>query len=71
METAEMIQVASADKMDDDTFAKHMTARHSESLGGLPALTFSHGRYGPAPAWRAFHRRLHALRPDLEHEHGE
>jgi hypothetical protein len=65
--------VAPADEMDDETFAKHMSLRHADSLGGLPQLTFSDssrpGPNAPAAAWRAFHRRLHLLRIDLPHGH--
>jgi hypothetical protein len=65
--------VQAAEKMDRETFCKHMSLRHEENLGGLPGLD-------PDPlftsdyvedCWRAFHRQLHALhlQENLDHEH--
>lgn len=63
--------VVHPDSMDLDTFNKHMTARHSESLGGLKELSLK--REGDvSQAYRAFHRSLHRLRDgDMNHVHGE
>jgi hypothetical protein len=61
--------VISADNMDDETFAKHMTHRHADSLGGLEELTFRSETDIMAGLWRSFHRRLHAVRVGLPHEH--
>lgn len=55
--------------MDDDDFAKHMTIRHRDSLGGLEHLWPT--EESVMLAWRAFHRRLHALRLDIPHSHEE
>jgi len=60
--------VASTDNMDDETFAKHMMFRHGESLGGLNDLDFTN-RPHIAQMYRAFHKKLHQWRVDLEHEH--
>ena len=69
-EDGETEMVISPDDMDDETFARHMNFRHGDSLGGLPELRFSAGCAPGLPgAWRAFHRRLHKFRHDLEHEH--
>lgn len=54
--------------MDSETFAKHMSYRHSDSLGGLTRID----RFASPDieaAYRAFHDRLHRLRPDITHEH--
>jgi hypothetical protein len=55
-------------EMDKATFAKHMTARHHDSLAGMGELpaTIDEPTEG---VYRAFHRRLHETRIDLEHEH--
>ena len=72
MPVMEVQLVQHPDLMDDDTFCKHMNARHQRSLGGL-----SHIWANPATeAWRAFHDRLHALfpanlYPQVSHEHGD
>lgn len=60
--------VANADEMDSDNFAKHMTFRHNDSLGGLRFLSSNLGDY-VEELYRIFHDRLHAVRVDLEHEH--
>jgi hypothetical protein len=62
--------VVSPDNMDDPTFARHMTHRHGESLGGLGELQFRRND-GMAVIWRSFHRRLHEVRVSLDvpHEH--
>lgn len=65
--TSGILVVAAEDSMDDNTFTKHMNARHSDSLGGLDELWFADEP--THEAWRAFHWRLHQLRIDLEHEH--
>jgi hypothetical protein len=67
MPVEEQVLVQSADEMSDATFCKHMNVRHPDNLGGLAELW-------PEPAvikaWRAFHRRLHALSPrGYDHEH--
>ena len=60
--------VIAADSMDYETFAKHMTRRHHESLGGLTELVLRK-EDSVSQAWRSFHRRLHRLRVDIGHEH--
>jgi hypothetical protein len=62
--------VRSADRMDTETFCLHMTMRHSDSLGGMPELSPEHLTSYVEECWRAFHRRLHEIRPDLDHDHG-
>lgn len=69
--TSEKVLVPAAEDMDDDTFAKHMSLRHGDSLGGLRNISFSLYNHGLATAWRAFHGRLTRLRLDLDHEHAE
>lgn len=66
--TDKKVTVPDADLMDSDLFAKHMSLRHSDSLGGLTRID----RFASPDieaAYRAFHDRLHRLRPDLSHEH--
>lgn len=60
--------VVDADEMDSTDFAKHMSYRHQESLGGLRFLSDNLGDYVEG-MYRVFHDRLHATRVDLEHEH--
>jgi hypothetical protein len=64
----ELELVISADEMDTATFAKHMNARHADSLGGLASLDFR-GKEHLAQMWRSFHNQLHRVRLDLNHEH--
>jgi hypothetical protein len=62
-----IVLVRSADDMNDETFALHMTLRHPDNLGGLRELAVAPR---VMPAWRAFHRRLHNLFPrSYQHEH--
>lgn len=68
-QTMHMTTVPSADDMDDATFAKHMTHRHGESLGGLPFLHLTGKSPSLVAAWRAFHRRLHNLAEPGRYEH--
>jgi hypothetical protein len=60
--------VANADEMDKSAFAKHMTYRHIDSLGGLNYLSENLDDY-VEECYRIFHDRLHETRIDLEHEH--
>jgi hypothetical protein len=62
-----MIEIPSIDDMDDDTFCKHMSLRHQDSLGGLDYIWPV--APGTTDAWMAFHDRLHALRVDFKHRH--
>jgi hypothetical protein len=55
--------------MSDEVFEKHMETRHAESLGYLTGLPL--GDAYLMGMWRAFHRQLHNLRIDIEHEHPE
>jgi hypothetical protein len=71
MKMTEIDLVRSPDDMDNETFARHMNKRHHDSLGGLASIRLSMASNGLADSWRAFHRRLHVLRVDLEHEHSE
>ncbi len=63
--------VRSPDDMDNETFAKHMNTRHADSLGGLQRLALASNPSGLADTWRAFHRRLHMFRVDLDHYHSD
>ncbi len=69
MNMTEINLVISPDQMSNDQFAKHMSLRHQDSLGGLKAIELPYRDTGLSHAWRAFHRRLHTLRLDLGHEH--
>lgn len=62
------VTVPDADEMDDATFILHFNKRHKDSLGGLAGLLPSIQPY-VLSLYRAFHRRLHAIRIDLDHEH--
>jgi hypothetical protein len=66
---AEKPVVVHPDSMDAEAFHKHMNNRHRDSLGGLSSISFKSDYL--TLCWRNFHRRLHALRPDLTHDHGE
>jgi hypothetical protein len=69
---ADIVTVPSIDDMDDDTFCRHMDARHSESLSNAGPLSAHPDR---APEWvlpyRAYHDRLHdiAVPGQYDHEH--
>lgn len=67
----EILRVASEDDMDSERFAKHMSLRHPDSLGGLKSLDLTHHSTDVEEAWRAFHRRIHELDQGTEipHEH--
>ena len=58
--------VPAAEDMDDMTFAKHMTLRHRQSLGGLSSLSV---KPNVIPAWRSFHRHLHRLAVPGQFDH--
>ena len=64
----EKAPVAAISSMDTETFCKHMTARHLDSLGGLSELSPSIAEYEEG-MYRSFHSRLHETRVDLGHEH--
>lgn len=70
MDVTERVLVTAAEHMDERTFRRHFNLRHRESLGYLGAL-----HPGMAPflvtIWRTYHRKLHELRVDLTHEHGD
>jgi hypothetical protein len=68
MSTQERLRVPDADDMSTDTFAKHFTLRHGDSLGGLSWLDPAISKYVEG-LYRAFHARLHAIRVDLGHDH--
>lgn len=69
----ELLVVVSTKDMSHEHFARHMSLRHRDSLGGLSELNFGYISMdhdeSVVMAWRAFHRRLHALRLDLSHVH--
>lgn len=67
MTTPKLLEVAHPDDMDDETFCKHMSYRHQDSLGGLPFITPV--AESTTDAWRAFHDRLHRFRVNLAHNH--
>lgn len=60
--------VADPDQMSFLVFAKHFSFRHQDSLGGLRELPEDMSEYVEL-CYRNFHRTLHRIRPDLEHEH--
>lgn len=60
--------VRNCDYMNVAEFAKHMTYRHLDSLGGLTYLSENLDEY-VEECYRIFHDRLHAIRLNLEHEH--
>lgn len=62
------LPVAAISSMDKETFCKHMTVRHLDSLADLSELSPHIGEYEEG-MYRAFHGRLHAHRIDLGHEH--
>jgi hypothetical protein len=66
--TTETSLVRAAEHMDTADFVRHMNRRHADSLEGwrLPGRHFS--PYVEM-CFRIFHRRLHQIRVDLEHEH--
>lgn len=71
MSAEEVVTVKSADDMTDSDFERHMNMRHSESLGGLGTVEFSHTSTYVIHCWRMFHRTVHRIRLDINHEHAE
>lgn len=67
MRVVEIQLVTNADDMDDETFCKHMSYRHQDSLGGMDEIWPV--AESTTDAWRSFHDRLHRLRLDIPHEH--
>jgi hypothetical protein len=55
--------------MSTETFARHMEARHPESLAGVPVLWFSSDYV--EKCYRAFHRQLHRFLAFPTHRHEE
>lgn len=74
MSVEEKVWVPSADDMGLDIFCLHMTARHPESLGGLPRLDPDLvERAGLEETYRMYHDKLHndplfSLR-EFDHRH--
>jgi hypothetical protein len=61
--------VAPISDMNNETFCKHMSIRHQDSLAGMSELPVRTDEY-TLGCYRAFHLRLHETRVDLEHSHG-
>jgi hypothetical protein len=70
MKTTEPQLVASTEQMTKETFAKHFTHRHADSLGGISELANSISDRVER-AYRSFHAQLHRSRIDLEHYHND
>jgi hypothetical protein len=59
--------VVSIEDMTDENFAAHMAKRHLAELNGLTEISTAPGVIDP---YRAYHERVHSLRPgDMNHEH--
>ena len=72
--TVDSILIVSIDGMDSKTFRMHMNHRHGASLGfagRLPKGFFEDNTEYIESCYRAFHRALHRLSVDIEHEHQE
>ncbi len=67
----EVVRVPSADDMDLDTFCRHMTHRHADSLGGLTELRPDHLNSDVEELYRTFHDKIHdgTLLPDRVFDH--
>lgn len=67
-----MITVPSTDDMNDDTFLKHLDKRHRADTG-VSGYLAKHPAKAEVwiSAYRAFHKRLHAITMDgtFDHEH--
>jgi len=63
----EIVIVPDPADMGKENFRKHFNKRHEDSLGGLAELS----DHFDANLWWRFHRRLHELRIDFDHEHAE
>jgi hypothetical protein len=55
-------------RMDHDTFILHFNKRHSDSIAGMTELPLDMP-FDIEQLYRSFHRRLHATRIDLKHDH--
>lgn len=68
----EKVRVPAADDMSLDIFCRHMTLRHSGSLGGMPELRPEVQSPYTEELWRTFHDKLHEplfSYNDYDHEH--
>jgi len=61
--------IQSIEWMSTETFARHMEVRHPEPLADMPVLWFPTDYV--KQCYRAFHRQLHKLYPNLTHYHEE
>lgn len=71
MAILERVLVISIEDMDDETFVKHMEARHADSLGYMMGLKTVLSDHHLLRLWQLYHGHLHRWRIDLKHEHGE
>jgi hypothetical protein len=69
----EVIYVPHPDDMDRETFIKHVTARHADSMPDGFDLSADRMTDYVEDCWRRFHERLHRLRTPThdryEHDH--
>jgi hypothetical protein len=71
MAILERALVRAIENMDDETFVKHMEARHGDSLGYMIGLKTILSDHHLLRLWQLYHMQLHRFRIDLKHEHGE
>jgi hypothetical protein len=66
----EFVTVPEASDMDDETFLKHLDARHSSEVKQEKALAKSpHIMEAWVKNYRAFHQRLHDIAAPGQHDH--
>ncbi len=70
VEPEDVVSVPMAHDLDDETFLKHLDARHSDEVKQEKALAKSpHIMVAWVSAYRAFHQRLHDIAAPGQHDH--
>lgn len=66
-----MLSIPNTDEMDNETFLKHMDARHADEVKCHPLSNHPDRHDNWVGPYRAFHERLHdlALPGRYDHEH--
>lgn len=70
VEPEDVVAVPEAIEMDDETFLKHLDARHRHEVQQEKSLAKSpHIMTAWVSAYRAFHQRLHEIATPGQHDH--
>lgn len=64
-----IVEVPSAEDMDDETFLLHLEKRHAEECRMEKTPVHRHAIEAWLPSYRAFHERLHGLATPGQYDH--